>query len=855
MKISLNWINEFVEIHDYMTKPQELAQILTFAGLEVESIEDKSKNYNHVVVGLILDKKPHPEADKLSVCQVTTGQGVVHQIVCGAKNHKTNDRVVVALPGAELPNGMKIGEAVLRNVPSKGMLCSFDELMIDPHLPEKPQGIVILPEQAALGQPFSEYWGLDDIIFELKVTPNRADCLSHLGLARELAALLDRPLKENTNVFTNYSEEIKNPFSIDLPLNAEADCQAYQGIYLKDVTVTPSPDWLKKRIEVLGFKSINNVVDITNYIMLETGQPMHAFDAKKIGHEQVVIRHSEEGEPFTSLDGQNYILPQGALVISNKLQGDVLAIAGIIGGKDFSVTPETDSLFLEIANFNTSQIRKTSRKLGIQTESAYRFSRGVDLGVGAKEALTRACFLLAKYTGAKISSDIKSFSSQSAFKAPAKIALSVSFAQQKLGFKIEFDQIEDVLKRIGCLFSKDDSDAQTFWVTPPSWRFDIEADVDLVEEVGRLIGYDKIPETLGSALNLVPTGHQSEYLQITRLTDKCVQAGLCQVLNSVFVSQVKEQAFTNDQSLMNNLLGQRLGGPVYLINPLSNEENQLRTLLTLKMADLVVQNLRQGVTKGQLFEIGSCVTQSSIASAGPQAPIVGSGVGGGMGADSVTYLEIPHLSLALWGKPVQAWLNEPEIPPVLRLKEILFSSIQSWSGINIQVKKPSDRSLLPAFLHKGQSALIYYNNQSIGFIGAMHPLWMEENKIREPVVVAELSLKNFLLDSQIEEKKFMPFIKRPLVERDLALILGKNKTSQEVLDIMSAVFGPILQNVELFDIYEGEKVPEGYRQLAYRLGLQAEQNLKIMTDIEINALIQQLITQLKNELGAQLREA
>jgi len=374
MKISLKWLNEFVEVQDYFSKTQELADLITFAGLEVESIENQASSYEFVVTGLILKKDRHPEADRLTVCQVTTGNGVVHQIVCGAKNHNENDRVVVALPGAKLPNGLEIKESVIRNVPSKGMLCSLEEL----GLSGDGEGILILPKEAPIGEKFSEYYGLNDIVFELKVTPNRADCLSHLGLAREVACLLGRDLKSAANselILSSVSNHPgRNPFQVKVrDSNA---CPVYLGAYLTEVQVGPSPSWLKKRLLSLGIKSINNVVDVTNYVMLERGQPLHAFDGDQILDQSIEVRFSHANEKFVSLDGTQFQLPEGELCIANSQS--ILALAGVVGGQNSGVSETTKTLFLEAAIFKSDLIRKTSRRLGIQTESSYRFSRGVD---------------------------------------------------------------------------------------------------------------------------------------------------------------------------------------------------------------------------------------------------------------------------------------------------------------------------------------------------------------------------------------------------------------------------------------------------------------------------------------------
>ena len=475
MKISLKWLNDYVDIKDYFRKPEELGEILTQAGLELEEITQQGKDLSHVVIGVILEKAKHPDADKLSVCRVTTGEGVVHQIVCGAQNHQANDRVIVALPGAVLPGGFAIKNSTIRGVESGGMLCSFKEL----GLPPKGDGIVILPGDAPIGKEYAEYAGLDDVNFELKVTPNRADCLSHYGLAREIACLLKKELKPINPVFKINSESTKKQIQLDV--RAADLCLRYTGRYIKGVRVEPSPAWLKNRLESVGLNSINNIVDITNFVMMELGQPLHAFDATAIAGQTVIVDRATLGEKFTTLDGTELKFLGGELTIRDSERA--LCVAGTIGGMNSGVSGKTNSVFLESAYFLPMSVRKTSRSLGIDTDSAYRFSRGVD-PEGALRALDRAVELMLQIAGGEAFSDHHDF-----YPAPVKksaISIDIQTVTDRLGFEAQQEKFVDYMKRLGCEVEL--QNGGQFLVTPPTFRVDIDHEMDLVEEYARLEG-------------------------------------------------------------------------------------------------------------------------------------------------------------------------------------------------------------------------------------------------------------------------------------------------------------------------------------------------------------------------------
>lgn len=810
MKLSLDWLNEWVNVADFKSKPQALAKVLTQAGLEVEAIEDLKSRYQQVKVGLILKKESHPEADRLSVCQVTTGQGVIHQIVCGAKNYQENDRVVVALPGAILPNGLAIKETVLRNVESKGMLCSLSELDLPSN---KEEGILILPSEAAVGADFASYYQLDDVVMELKVTPNRADCLSHLGLAREISALLGRPLKQDS---TNIQWGLETP-PISVKVKS-SECTHYWGVTLTNVTVAPSPQWLQQRLSKLGLKSINNVVDVTNYIMLERGQPLHAFDQSMLKQGLIEVRAAKVGESLLALDDKLYQLSSDDLVIADG-QGPV-ALAGIIGGKESAIKSETTTLFLEAAVFSPVQVRKSSRRLGIQTDSAYRFSRGVD-ATGTADHFVKAITWLQKLAGAQIQGTVNQYQAPLSTRAP--ISLELSQVSQRLGFKVEPEQVITILKQLHCEMSfKND---HLIEVIPPTWRFDLEQDVDLIEECGRIIGFDLIPETLPNQ-NVFPTSHQKEYLDLRYLRSRARYFGFSEAVLPCLINQNNEQEFMGHQNPF-DVWGFNKGSAIKLLNPLSEEMNSLRRTLSFGLCQTAVTNLRQNNRQGWLFEVGTVATQLS--------PV---------------YQESYHWSSVVWGQNQQVWQKRQVNAPLVL---DLVAAIQSLFGIyDLKIEKPQDRSLLPGCLHRGQSAFIYWQNQVIGFVGTLHPTWSQEFKLREPIALAEINLK-LLLAHEPKPALFNPFSRFPKVERDLSLVVPRNLPAFQLEKIFVNRFNKYLQGIELFDLYEGEKVPVGYKQLGYRFTLQSPTGT--LAEGEVNELMDQLLLQLNADYGIHLREA
>ncbi len=840
MKISLKWLNEYVDVTNFFDKPEELAEIITKAGLEVEDIINRAKNFQHIKVGLILDKGVHPNADRLSLCKVTTGDGVVHQIVCGAQNHKTNDKVVLALPGAVLPGGLQIAHSAIRGVESGGMLCSLKELGLadapSTDAQNKDAGIVILPADAPVGKAYAEYAGFDDVIFELKVTPNRADCLSHIGLAREVACLLEKEYKVKAFALTVESgTSTKNKLS--LQVKKSEYCPRYTGRWIRGVKVGPSPHWLKQRLESVGMTSINNVVDVTNFVMMEMGQPLHAFDGglffQKGYTQNVVVDLAAPDEKFVTLDGTELKLTGTELMIKDGEKS--LCMAGIIGGKNSGVSNETTDIFLEAAIFHPLVVRRSCRKHGIDTDSAYRFCRGID-PEGVVRASERAAYLITQVAGGVVFGEPHDF-----YPSPLKknqIEISVQTITDRLGYPALEAKFVQFMKRLGCQI---EGDAGTYKILPPSFRFDLEIDMDLVEEYARLQGYDAIPESLPS-FNSFPQFHDKGFVSMQNLRQVLRAEGYQSALNFAFESRDGQERFLGGVTNLEKL-GLKNSGTesVQILNPLNEELNVLRMSLTPALFRNAVMNLHHGVKTGRLFEIGSVFSKQT-------------------GSTSVTgeveYQESQRLGLVAWGYSDQLWnlsSQKSEVarhPLVFEVKAALERLLGGFLTKKIEWQMPEKNSALPPFVHIGQMAYIVLDGRTIGYLATLHPHVLDDHKVRVSVAQAELDL-SVLLKLGIKGQGSKSISKMPLVERDLALAVSKKVAVSEVLETIRAAGGGLIKEVSVFDHYQGEKVGADTKFVGVRLLYQDSQ--QTLNENQITETQARILESLKTKLGVFVR--
>ncbi|MCM2282987.1 MAG: phenylalanine--tRNA ligase subunit beta, partial [Bdellovibrionaceae bacterium] len=805
MKISLKWLQDYVDVADFFARPQELSRLLTDAGLEVEGIENLAKTFDRVVIGHILEKGQHPNADRLSLCQVATGTGVVHQIVCGAQNHKKDDRVVVALPGAVLPGNFEIKLAKVRGVESGGMLCSEKEL----GLKAESEGILILKADAPIGKSFAEYMGFDDIVLDLKVTPNRADCLSHFGLAREIGAILGRPVEMKVESLSESGGSTRA--LTQLEVRATELCPRYTGRGVRGVKVGPTPEWMKKRLESVGLNSINNVVDVTNYVMLELGQPLHAFDVREIKGGKITVDQAKIGETFTTLDGTEIRLTGEELTIRDGER--VVALAGVVGGLNSGIREETSDVFIEAAYFQPTAVRRTSRQFGIETDSSYRFSRGTN-PEAVPLALNRAAQLIQAVAGGEICGE-----PYDVYPHPIqrpKIEIRLSTLTDRLGYEVDATKFVDWMKRLGCQIDSAFGTDGAWVVVPPLSRSDLNIDMDLVEEFGRLDGYHHIPETL-PVMGGRPSEHQSQYVAELKLRRLLQGQGYCQAINYAFIGSKFQDRVLGAYEKIAGYGLRAIHAPVTLINPLTEELNVMRSALAPGLLKNVQHNSRHGNAHGRLFEIGFVFDSKRSGGA----------------AEGNSYLQEWRLALAWWGDADDLWSKSARAPQVLQVKTTVENLLKSLGISRYTWSQSMDERVVPDFLHPGQCASLTAEGKPVGFIGTLHPSLQDELKIRETVVLAEFNLERLMQD-QPRAPKSKPISTFPAVDRDIALMMPKTVAAGEIVALMRKTAGDVLQDVRVFDVFEGASLDPGQRSVAFRLVFQ---DLKgTLEDAHVNEL-------------------
>jgi phenylalanyl-tRNA synthetase beta chain len=810
MKISLRWLCDHIDLKDYSAKAPELAKILTDAGLEVEAVEDKATQFKNVVVGHILKLDKHPNADRLTVCQVDVGDSQPRQIVCGAKNHKAGDKVVATLPGAVLPGNFEIKKSKIRDVESLGMLASESEL----GLKKESEGILILPPDAPVGRPFAEYYGYDDVVFEINVTPNRADCLSHLGLARELSCLLDRPLIEQKNEIKT-AKGLSTKAEVQVEVKASQLAPRYSGRVIKNLKVGPSPGWLRARLEGVGLNSINNVVDVTNFIMMDLGQPLHAFDVAKLAGKKIIVDKAVVAENFKTLDGSEIKLTGDELTIRD--QDRAVCIAGAIGGLNSGVTDTTTEVFIESAHFAMDSVRKTARRHGLQTDSAYRFSRGTDPS-GVVKALEKACALIQKVAGGEVTEDFVDLYPNPHVRKP--ITVRADYVAQRLGYPVEAATLAKWLKRLGCKVEGQGD----YSVIPPEFRMDLEQEVDFVEEYGRLQGYGSIPEAL-PALNYAPLTYDKSFMFETRVSELARGQGLSQTVNYGFTGAKYQSALLGPVEAYRSSGLEMDSRPIAIKNPLSEDLDVMRVSLLPGLIRNMQHNVRYGTNHGLLFEVGFVFKH------GPEG-----------------FVQEPRLGVIAWGNVSGLWQKPKGDSHVFYdlksrvqgiLDKLLLGNAQ-WNTWN----QPGQ------IFHPAQSAVLFVEGRNVGALGSVHPQYLMNEKVRVPVAIGEFDLKA-LSRGQPKQVKFKPVAKFPVVERDLAFVLPKSMRATDVAQEIKKTAGPLLQSIEVFDVFEGGNLPEGHVSVAYKMIYQDVEGT--LNDERLTQLQGQIVANVEKKLSVKVR--
>ena len=791
MKISEQWLREWV---NPSLDVKAMAEQLTLGGLEVEAVSSVAGEFSQVVVGHIKSIAPHPDASRLQICQVDIGAERLLSIVCGAPNARAGLNVAVACLGATLPNNITIKEAKLRGVVSQGMLCSRTEL----GMTSEAEGILELPFDAPLGQDLRDYLQLADQLIDIHLTPNRGDCLSVKGLARDLAALTASPL----NDFSTPSISLELSEQYPIHIEAVEDCSHYCGRIIRGINPhAQSPIWLTERLRRAGFRSIHPVVDITNYVMLELGQPLHAFDLTRLDSE-IKVRRAKKDEKLVLLDGKEVCLDKDTLVIADKTQ--VQAIAGVMGGLESSVSNTTTEIFLESAFFNPATLAGRARHYGLSSEAAYRFERGVDPAL-TSQAMERATQLLIEIVGAKVG-PVKESRAPAA--KPASIPLRQARVKKILGMTITAAEITSILQRLGMRFHQ--AGEGTWQVTPPSWRFDIHREVDIIEELARVHGYAKIPDAFPKTEQHFLPAPESE-IPLSRLRYFLVDRDYHEAITYSFTSPQLQQAIDPQQT------------PLVLRNPISNELSVMRTSLWPGLLNAAIYNQKRQQSRVRLFETGLCFrTQQGKLSQDPYLATIATG-------NSVA---------EQWGlaaKPLDFFTVKSDIESLLGLTGQLASSQF------IPAEHPA--------LHPGQSCQIVQGEKNIGFFGALHPKLLEELDLLGPVYLFELSLSALTLAAL---PAFKPFSKFPIVRRDLSFWIEEKFPAQHILEQVRTDGGSWLNDTYLFDIYHDKEKEKERRSLA--LALFWQHPSRTLVDNEVDDLLKKVIAGLKQHFTIQLRE-
>ena len=805
MKFSINWLNDFVKVSDFISKPDKLCESLTRAGLEIEAVENFKEQFKNVVVGEILSVDKHPNADRLTLCKVSTGKNT-YSIVCGAKNHKAGDKVALALEGAVLPGDFKIKKAKVRGEESEGMLASASELGLESN--NKEDGILILDPKSKPGTDFATHYGLNDVVLDVNVTPNRSDCLSHLGLAREVSCLFDRSFsKKEAKLKTDKKLSVKK--KIKVQVSDTKNCPRYSGYYIEGVSIKESPEWLKQKLQSVGLKSINNVVDVTNYVLWDRGQPLHAFDADKLS--AVSIGKSKKGEKLLTLDDSTITLTGEELTIRDS--DKPVALAGVIGGKDSAVSDTTKNIFLESAYFQPEDIRKTSRKFGIQTDSSYRFSRGIDFE-SVKENLDFAVCLIQELAGGTVSSDFYDIHKKS--KKESKIKISLSDLNTRLGYNVQSSSFLKWMKQLKCEVKK--ITKESFEVVPPSFRNDLEIKEDLIEEFARLEGYDNVPDNISPKV-LAFKEWDSLFIKQQNLQSLIKNRGWYQSINYSFSDPEVYKDFLNSKEELASL-GLSAIDFIPVQNPISSQLSIMKNFLTPDIFNNVCHNFRHGNKSGKIFEISPVFFK-----------------------EGNSYKQNMHLCLAQWGKPNHLW--ESENPKnVFHLKSLIESVLNQLSYKGFQWKQIE--TPVP-FLHPKQTLVLEVHKKAIGYVGTVHPHFQSKYKIQKDIALAELNLSK-LWDQPTKKLKFQKISPFLTVEKDLTFVIPNDMPVSKVQNEIQKVLGSVCNKVEVFDLYESNNE----RAVSLRLYLTPEKSA--WTDKDLQGFQNQVIDHIRSKLSISIKQ-
>jgi phenylalanyl-tRNA synthetase beta chain len=803
MLVSYKWLQEYVDLTGITAK--ELAEKITKSGIEVESVEVLNKGVKGVVVGHVLEREQHPNADKLSKCLVDIGEGEPVQIICGAPNVAKGQKVAVAKVGAVLPGNFKIKKAKLRGEESHGMICSLQELGIESKLVAKEyaDGIFVFPSDAPVGADALELLNLDDEVLELGLTPNRADCLSMIGVAYEVAAILGREVKLPSVELEETNESVHDYVSVKV--EATEDNPLYAARIVKNVKIGPAPLWMQTRLMAAGIRPHNNVVDITNYILLEYGQPLHAFDYDRLGSKEILVRRAKAGEKIVTLDDVERTLTEDHLVITNGTEP--VALAGVMGGANSEVQNDTTTVLIESAYFTSATIRKASKDHGLRSEASTRFEKGID-PARTREALDRAAVLMAEYAGGEIVGGVAEVNTLK--QEEVVVTITLERINGVLGTAITKEEVATILTNLQFAFTEDNG---AFTITVPSRRRDISIPEDIIEEVARLYGYDNLPTTLPVAESQPGklTPYQAKRRKVRRYLE---DAGLFQAITYSLTSEEKATKFAL-----------KTAEPIRLAMPMSEERSVLRQSLIPHLLEVVSYNRARQIDNVAVYETGAVY----LAKGNDELPEEKERLAG-----AITGVWHAHL-----------WQGEKKAVDFYVVKGILDGLFHMLGLENRIEYKQAKRE----HMHPGRTAEILLDGRVIGFVGQLHPSFQKENDLKETYVF-ELALTD-LLNAEVEEIRYSMIPRFPSMTRDIALVVDKGVVAGDIQKAIVETGGELLKEVSIFDVYEGERLPEGKKSIAFSLRYFDPE--RTLTDEEVTKVHEQVVKAVEEKFGATLR--
>lgn len=796
MLVSLDWLKDYVDIDCSI---DELCAKLVSAGFEVEEVIKQADNCKKVVVGKIDKLEPHPDSDHLQICAINIGTEVV-QIVTGADNVFEGALVPAALDGSDLPNGMHIKRGKLRGVPSNGMLCSGDELKLTEadYKGASVNGIMILNGEYELGMDINDVVGTNDIILDVGVTANRPDCNSVFGIAREVATVLNKPLKLPALKYDTIDERVEDHLSVTV--HDGEFCPRYMGAVVKDIVIKESPKYIQRRLKAVGIRPINNIVDITNYVLMEIGQPMHAFDLSLVKDAKINVRHAENGEQIKVLDGKTYTLDDTMCVIADSEKAS--AVAGVMGGEYSGINDNTKTIAFESARFARECIRRTSRKLNLRSDSSTRYERGIDFA-SQELGIKRALELIAETNSGKICSGIIDVTS--ADLTPAVVTAPYNKINEILGITVP---TEDMVRILNSLQIKTVVEGENLVCTVPLYREDIECANDLAEEIIRLYGYDHITCTLIDKGKQTQGGKTRAQKNIDQVKNLLIGEGMNETYTYSFTSPKLFE-------MLDIPADSELRNTVTLLNPLGEDMSIMRTTLAHSMIEVMAKNISRGNKNARFFEFANVYLPKAL-------PLV------------EQPNEIHKLVLGVYGADEDFYTVKG-----------IVENIISYFGLNARFERPE-----VSYLHPGISANAVVDGKIVASFGEVRPDVCKNYDVKTKLYIAELNvnLLNELYDDSYEFKAIPKF---PTVDRDLAVVVEEKITAEQIIETARKYGGKSISNVEIFDIYRGKGIEKGYKSVA--ISLEFTSYDKTMTDDEINSKVNKIIKMLDRELQAKLR--